>query len=39
MHESPSSSAPARALKPETLAQAPAIIAQYPQQRSATMPL
>ena len=29
MHESPSSSAPARALKPETLAQAPAIIAQY----------
>ncbi len=39
MHESPSSSAPARALKPETLAQAPAIIAQYPQKRSATMPL
>lgn len=39
MHESPSSSAPARALKPETLAQAPAIIAQYPQPRSATMPL
>ena len=38
MHESPSS-APARALKPETLAQAPAIIAQYPQKRSATMPL
>ena len=38
MHESPSS-APARALKPETLAQAPAIIAQYPQPRSATMPL
>lgn len=38
MHESPSP-APARALKPETLAQAPAIIAQYPQKRSATMPL
>ena len=38
MHESPSS-APARALKPETLAKAPAIIAQYPQKRSATMPL
>ncbi len=35
----PTCSAPARALKPETLAQAPAIIAQYPQMRSATMPL
>ncbi|MBM3826761.1 MAG: NAD(P)H-dependent oxidoreductase subunit E [Verrucomicrobia bacterium] len=35
----PSSSAPARALKPETLAQAPVIIARYPQRRSATMPL
>ena len=33
------SSAPQRALKPETLAQAPAIVAQYPQKRSATMPL
>ena len=31
--------APARALNPETLAQAPTIIAQYPQKRSATMPL
>ncbi len=40
MSASPSSpSAPARALKPETLAQAPAIVAQYPQKRSATMPL
>ena len=39
MHAYPSSSAPARALKPETLAKAPAIVAQYPQKRSATMPL
>ena len=38
MHEL-TSSAPARALMPATLAQAPAIIAQYPQKRSATMPL
>ncbi|PAZ01731.1 MAG: hypothetical protein CAK89_08395 [Opitutia bacterium AMD-G3] len=38
MHET-SPSAPARALKPETLAKAPAIVGQYPQKRSATMPL
>ena len=39
MHESPSPAAPVRALQPATLAKAPAIVAQYPQKRSATMPL
>ena len=39
MKEISNSPAATRALKPETLAQAPALIAQYPQQRSATMPL
>ncbi|GBL27647.1 NADH-quinone oxidoreductase subunit E [Verrucomicrobiota bacterium] len=38
MHET-SPSAPARALTPETLAKAPAIVGLYPQKRSATMPL
>ena len=39
MKELSNSPAATRALKPETLAQAPALIAQYPQKRSATMPL
>ena len=39
MKEISNSPAATSALKPETLAQAPALIAQYPQQRSATMPL
>jgi NADH-quinone oxidoreductase subunit E len=39
MKEISNSPAATRALKSETLAQAPALIAQYPQKRSATMPL